>query len=121
MKIETFSALLKEKHGNGASAFVPNVTGESRRKVNTVTVTFSEGGRVYEYRGTIESVARGMGLAESFEVRRLLPHLGQGAFETVSKHWTQADAEDAKAIKETNEAKLAAWGNTTYKYIIVRA
>lgn len=59
MLISTFNAQLQKKHPQ-AIAYVPDKIG--KRKANTVCVVYSPNGKVYEYKGSVLSVAERLGL-----------------------------------------------------------
>lgn len=61
MLISTFNTQLQKKHPQ-ATAYVPDGFGTGKRKANQVNVVYSPNGKVYEYKGTILSVAERLGL-----------------------------------------------------------
>lgn len=61
MLISTFNTQLQKKHPQ-AIAYVPDGFGTGKRKANTVCVVYSPNGKVYEYKGSILSVAERLGL-----------------------------------------------------------
>lgn len=66
MRIGTFDRLLKGKHGQGTSAYVPERRGKRRQ---AIAVSYSSSGKCYYYSGSILSVAERLDLIPEIDVQ----------------------------------------------------
>lgn len=66
MLISTFNTQLQKKHPQ-AIAYIPDGFGTGKRQANQVNVVYSPNGKVYEYKGTILTIAEKLGLIPSID------------------------------------------------------
>lgn len=105
MTFDTFSQLLAElkpgavAYPHGALAYTDNRT---RRHSQTVGIAFTEGGKVYEYRGTYTDILKRFGGGPKFAVWSEVCHGGE--------FWTMEDALIGLAEAQARDDALVAQG-----------